>query len=101
MDKEVFEIARFVHGGVETSVAVEETPRLRRVCITRSRMMFGEPKKVGEVHIYVDEVRSYVQALLTSGKVMDFLGEGEGGPVSARSYLKALGTGKREVADAS
>lgn len=89
MDKEVFEIARFVHGGVETSVAVEETPRLRRVCITRSRMMFGEPKKVGEVHIYADEVHEYVEALYRAGSVMDAIGHGgvKAGKRELRSQL--------------
>ena len=76
MDKELFEIQSFVHGGVETFVTVEETPRLRRICVTRYRKIFGEPKKVGEVHIYVDEVDSYILALRRAVGVMDAIGAG-------------------------
>ena len=76
MDKELFEIGGFVHGGVETFVTVEETPHLRRILLTRYRKIFGEPKKVGEVHIYVDEVHDYVKALLRALSVMDAIGAG-------------------------
>lgn len=74
MDKSVFELARFQHGGTETVIAVEETPRLRRILLTRYRLLFGEPKKVGEVHIYVDEVDSYIDALNRASEVMTAIG---------------------------
>ena len=89
MDKALFEIRSFVHGGVETFITVEETPRLRRICVTRYRKIFGEPKKVGEVHIYADEVHEYVEALYRAGSVMDAIGHGgvKAGKRELRSQL--------------
>ena len=61
--------------GTTTTVDVEEGRNFRRVCIQRHRLMFGEPKKVGEVHIYVDEVEALHKMLDDAVWVMQRVAE--------------------------
>lgn len=60
--------------GTTTTVDVEEGGNFRRICIQRHRLMFGELKKVGEVHVYMDEVDRMCKLLDDAAWVMERVG---------------------------
>lgn len=72
---EELEIGVLAHGGTDTTVLVEESRTLRRITIRRYRLVFGERKKMGEVHIYPDEVGTFQECLSQAKRVMDLVAE--------------------------
>ena len=71
---EVIPIASFQHSGTTTVIQVEETPRLRRIAILRTRMIFGELKVVGQLHIYPTEGEKYIEAIQRGEEIMKVVG---------------------------
>ncbi len=61
--------------GISTSIEVEEGRSFRRIAIQKRRLVFGDYKKVGEIHIYVDEVERFIGMLREASQVMKRIGE--------------------------
>ena len=68
-------IGKLEHGGISTAIEVAEGKNFRRIEVVRRRLMFGEYKEVGKVHIYVDEVDTFIEVLENAQTVMRRIGE--------------------------
>lgn len=68
-------IGRIEHSGITTTVDVEEGKNFRRVSLQRHRLMFGDLKKVGEVHFFPDELDVVYKLLDDASWVMQRVGE--------------------------
>ncbi len=78
--------------GISTSVDVEESDRFRRISIQRRRLMFGDFKKVGEIHIYVDQVTTFQEMLDNAAWVMGRISE-VGFDQASREWAQGRGEG--------
>jgi hypothetical protein len=75
---ESFEIGSLEHGGMRTLIGIEEGKNFRRINIARYRLVFGEARKMGEVHVYMDEVESFLALVEEASRTLKEVAYGEG-----------------------
>jgi hypothetical protein len=71
--------------GTRTIISVEESRRLRRIKLSRRKLIFGEEKEVGAVHIAADQIDQYIAALQKGKEVLESI-SGDGVEEAAAKY---------------